>query len=64
MKFLTVADGKINVASRSSLGALVMVFVRVGGPIIKTSVLVRFKMRKLEISQVFNSLIHYNSDAV
>ncbi len=32
-KFLTVAIGKINVASRLILGGLVMFFVTVGGPI-------------------------------
>ncbi len=57
-KFLTVADGIMDVASRSSMGVLVIFFVRDGGPVIKISVLVRFKLRKLQFSQVFNSLIH------
>ncbi len=63
-KFLTVADGIMDVASRSSMGILVIFFVRDGGPVIKISVLVRFKLRKLQFSQVFNSLIHADSDVV
>ncbi len=63
-KFLTVADGIMDVASRSSMGILVIFFVRDGGPVIKISVLVRFKLRKLQFSQVFNSLIHEDSDVV
>ncbi len=50
-KFLTVADGIMDVASRSSMGVLVIFFVRDGGPVIKISVLVRFKLRKLQFSQ-------------
>jgi len=53
-KFLTVADG-IDVASRSSLGVLVIDFVRDGGPVIKISVSVRFKLRKFKLSQVNKS---------
>ncbi len=34
-KFLTVADGIMDVASRSSMGVLVIFFVRDGGPVIK-----------------------------
>ena len=63
-KFLTVADGIIDVASRSSLGVLVIFFVRDGGPVIKISVLVRFKLRKLQFSHVFNSLTHDDSNVV
>ncbi len=63
-KFLTVADGIMDVASRSSMGILVIFFVRDGGPVFKISVLVRFKLRKLQFSQVFNSLIHEDSAVV
>ncbi len=63
-KFLTVAVGKIYVASRSILGGSVMFFVTVGGPTSKTSVFVKFKLRELELSQVFNSLTHVNRVAV
>ncbi len=52
-KFLTLADGIIDVASRSNLGALVMLFVAGGGPTSKVSVFVKFKLRELELSKVF-----------
>ncbi len=43
-KFLMVAVGKIDVASSSILGGIVMIFVTVGGPTSKTSVFVKFKL--------------------
>lgn len=49
-KFLTVADGKIVVASRVRLGAFTIGFVSEGGPVIKISVLFKYKLRKLEFS--------------
>ena len=63
-KFLTVADGIIEVASTSSLGILLTFFVSDGGPTINISVLVKFRLRKLELSQVFKSLTHDDSDMV
>ncbi len=56
--FLTVADGNIEVASRSKLETSVLFFIRDGGPVIKISVLLNFKLRKLECSQSFSSLTH------
>ncbi len=63
-KFLTVADGNIEVASRSRLETSVLFFIRDGGPVIKISVLLKFKLRKLECSQSFNSLTHEDKEAI
>ncbi len=41
-KFLTVADGNIEIVSRSKLETSIF-FIRDGGPIIKISVLLKFK---------------------
>ncbi len=41
-----------------------MFFVTVGGATSITSVFVKFKLRELELSQVFNSLTHANRVAV
>ncbi len=62
--FLTVADGKLEVASRSKLEKSVLFFIRDGGPVIKVSVLLKFKLRKLEYSQSFNSLTHEDKEAI
>ncbi len=44
-KFLTVADGKTVVASRLKLEAFTIFSVSEGGPVIKMSVLFKFKIR-------------------
>ncbi len=49
-KFLKVADGKTVVASRLKLEAFTIFVVSEGGPVIKISVLFKFKIRKLELS--------------
>ncbi len=50
-KFLTVADGKTVVASRLKLEAFTIFLLVKGGPlpVIKISVLFKFKLRKLEL---------------
>jgi len=65
-KFLTVADGKIAVASRLKLGTFIIIlfFASDGGRVIKISVLLKFKLRKLEFSQAFSSVTQVDSDVV
>ncbi len=63
-KFIMVDDGKHFVLSRLKLGTLVIFVVIVGGPVIKISVLLKFKRRKLEFSHIFNSLTHIDKDMV
>ncbi len=48
-KFLTVADGIMDVASRSSMGILVIFFVRDGGPVIKISVFSQIQTEKIAV---------------
>lgn len=60
--FLTVAEAKIIVASRSILKSTELFFVRDGGPVIRISVLPKFRLRKFECSHSFNSLTQEESE--
>ncbi len=60
--FLTVADGKIVCGINVKAGNISYIFC--WGPVIKMSVLLKFKLRKLEFSHVFNSLTHIDIDVV
>ncbi len=62
--FLTVADGNIEIASRSKLETSVLSFIWDGGPVIHISVLLKFKLRKLECSQSFKLLTHEDKEAI
>lgn len=59
--FLTVAEAKIIVASRSILKSTELFFVGDGGPVIRISVLPKFRLRKFECSHS-NSLTQEESE--
>lgn len=64
LKFLTVADGNIEIASRSNLETFFVFLIRDGEPFITIAVLLKFKLGKFDCSQTFNSLTHEGNEAV